>query len=192
LSDIKSNIEGEDLLTEARTVLDTLIPFEREVRTANGAWYLARILPYRTLDNMIDGVVLTFTNISQRVLAEATSNEARELAEAIVNTVRSPLLVLDGALRVISASLSFYQYFHCKAEATVGQPIYQLGNGQWNIPALRELLENVLPNNHQFEDYPVEQVFPEIGHRMLLLNARRIVGKINGQTMIMLAMEEAK
>ena len=192
LSDIKTNIEGEDLLAEARHVLDSLIPFEREVRTSSGAWYLARILPYRTLDNMIDGVVLTFTDISQRVIAEAASNEARERAEAIVNTVREPLLVLDGELRVISASRSFYQYFRSRAEDTVGKRVYHLGNGQWDIPALRELLENVLPNNHTFEGYRMEHDFPDIGDKQLVLNARRIVGKVNGQAMILLSMEEAK
>ena len=191
LADIKSNIEGDDLLTHAQAVLDTLIPFEREVCTFSGAWYLARIQPYRTLDNMIDGVVMTFTDISQRVMAEATVNEARELAEAVFNTIREPLLLLDGELRIVSASQSFYRYFQCRAEDTLGCLIYQLGNGQWDNPALRELLERILPDNTTFEDFRVAHDFPAIGHRELLLNARRIAENVR-QPMIMLAIEEAK
>ena len=192
LSDIKSNLEAEDLLVDAQTVLDTLIPFEREVRTFDGVWYLARIQPYRTLDNMIDGVVMTFTDISQRITAEHTVAEARELAEAIVNTVREPLMVLDGELKIISASRSFYEYFQTKPEHTLGQLIYQLGNGQWDIPALRELLDNILPSNNTFDNFRMAHDFPVVGHRKMVLNARRIVVNPGSQPLILLAMEEEK
>ncbi len=190
LNDIKSNIEGEDLLGYAQGVLDTLVPFEREVRTYRGAWYLARIQPYRTLDNMIDGVVLTFTNISQRVAAEMAVTDARELAEGIVNTVREPLIVLDADLQVVTASRSFYRYFQTREEETVGRPIYQLGNNQWNIPALRELLEHILPENQVMEGFRVEHEFPLIGFRRLLLNARRITDGDKKKALILLVMEE--
>jgi two-component system CheB/CheR fusion protein len=191
LGDIKSNIEGEDLLADAQTVLNTLAPFERKVRTFAGAWYQARIQPYRTLDNLINGVVLTFNDISQLVKTEMAVNEARKLAEGIVDTVRGPLVVLGEDLRVITASRSYYRYFQSTAEATMGQPIYELGNRQWDIPELRNLLENILPGNESFEDFVVEQDFPAIGHRKLLLNARRIVGMRDSKQMILLAMEES-
>ena len=144
LSDIKSNLEGEELLTKAQSVLETLVPIEQEVRTHDGAWYLVRIQPYRTLDNIIEGVVLTFTDISKRIEAETAVQLARELAESIVDTIRAPLLVLDGDLRVVSANRAFYQYFQVMVADTVGRKIYDLGNSQWNIPALRELLEITL------------------------------------------------
>ena len=191
LGDIKSNIEGEDLLADAQTVLNTLAPFERKVRTFAGAWYLVRIQPYRTLDNLIDGAVLTFNDISQLIKTEMAVNEARKLAEGIVDTVRGPLVVLGEDLRVISASRSFYRYFQTTAEATMNQPIYELGSRQWDIPELRNLLENILPGNESFEDYVVEQDFPAIGRRKLLLNARRIVGMQDSKQMILLAMEES-
>ena len=191
LGDIKSNIEGEDLLADAQTVLNTLAPFERKVRTFAGAWYLARIQPYRTLDNLIDGAVLTFNDITQLIKTEMAVNEARKLAEGIVDTVRGPLVVLGEDLRVISASRSFYRYFQTTAEATMNQPIYELGSRQWDIPELRNLLENILPGNESFEDYVVEQDFPAIGRRKLLLNARRIVGMQDSKQMILLAMEES-
>ncbi|MDO9053970.1 MAG: chemotaxis protein CheB [Gallionella sp.] len=190
LSDIKSNIEGEDLLVHAKRVLETLVPFEREVRTQRGVWYLARIQPYRTLDNMIDGVVLTFTDIGSRVAAEQSVIAARELAESIVNTVREPLIVLDADLRVVTASQAFYRFFQSEKQQTAGSLIYQLGNNQWDIAELRELLENILPKNQVVEGFRVEHEFPLIGRRKLLLNARRIVGKDDSQPMIMLTMEE--
>ncbi|MCX7178356.1 MAG: PAS domain-containing protein, partial [Proteobacteria bacterium] len=192
LIDIKSNLEGGDLLAELQSVLDTLIPCEREVRSSDGAWYLARIQPYRTLDNVIDGVVLTFTDITEnreaRQIKLATVQLARELAEGIVDSVNDPMIVLDGLLQVVSASHSFYEHFQVKATETVGRKIYELGNGQWNIPALRELLENVLPTEQPIKGYVVEHDFPGLGFRRMLLNARRIVTAIGNTELILLAM----
>jgi len=188
LSDIKSNLAGEDLLNEAQSVLDSLVPITREVRTGDGASFLARIQPYRTVDNMIDGVVLTFTDITERIVAIA-EREARELAENVVDTVREPLIVLDGALRVVSASRSFYRIFQATPQDTVGRPIYQLGNHQWDIPALRSLLEDILPSNQSFEEYVLEYDFPAVGRRSIRLNARRIFGKTGETQLVLLAME---
>ncbi|EGW21069.1 chemotaxis protein CheB [Methylobacter tundripaludum] len=189
LSDIKPELEGEDdLLDAAHAVLDNLVPIEREVKTLNGNWYLARVQPYRTLENMIDGVVLTFTNITERTRAIAMQ-EARLLAESIVNTVREPLIVLSNTLKVVTASRSFYQSFQVTPEETVGRTIYELGGGQWNIPALRNLLETILPHNQTFEGYRVEHDFPTIGHRIMLLNARSIIGQTGEPQLILLAMD---
>jgi two-component system CheB/CheR fusion protein len=190
LADIKSNLEGEDLLAEAQGVLDTLAPCEREVRTVSGAWYLARIQPYRTLDNVIAGVVMAFTNISQRVEAEAETRLARLLAENIVNTVHEPLLVLDANYLVVSASRSFFGHFKTAPQDTVGRSVFALGNGQWDIPVLRELLETILPRDQSFDGFVVTHDFPIIGHQELLLNARRIVGEIGEKPLILLAMQE--
>jgi two-component system CheB/CheR fusion protein len=190
LGDVKSDIEGEDLLAKAQAVLNTLVPWESEVRAVGGAWYLARIHPYRTLDNVIEGVVLTFTDISRRVAAEAAVQEARELAEGIVDTVREPLVVLDSELKVISANRSFYRDFRVTPEKTVGNQIYELGNRQWNIAKLRELLETILPRDRSFEGYVVEHDFPVIGRRKMRLNARRITGKTSGAQLILLAMDD--
>ena len=190
LADIKSNIEGDDLLTDAQAVLDSLVPCEREVRTGSGEWYLARIQPYRTLDNVIDGVVLTFTDITKRIRAEASTEEAQELARSIVDTVREPLIVLDGTLKAVSASRSFYQNFRVTRENTLGHQLYELGNRQWDIPKLRELLETILPGNQVFEGYEVEHDFPSIGKRKMLLNARRLTGKAGETQLILLAIED--
>jgi len=190
LNDIKSNLEGEELLTKAQSVLETLVPIEQEVQTLNGAWYLLRIQPYRTLDNIIEGVVLTFTDISKRIEAETAVQLARELAERVVDTIREPLLVLDGDLQVVSANRAFYQYFLVTVAETVGRKIYDLGNSQWNISALRELLEIILPRDQAVEGYVVEHDFPVIGHHKIKVNARRIVGKANEPSLILLTTED--
>jgi len=207
LSDITSNLDGADASTrlqaDLQAVLDTLIPIEREVRCSDGAWYLARIQPYRTLDNVIQGVALTFTPVTDFKLAseaaqrareqlaitlQASTQLARELAEGIVNTVVEPLLVLDGALQVISASRSFYEHFQVATGQTVGRKIYDLGNGQWAIPALRELLENILPQSQIMDGYVVEHNFPGLGFRRMVLNARRIVTALGNTELILLTM----
>ncbi len=190
LADIKSDLKNEDLLADAQGVLDTLIPFEREVSINSSTWYLARIQPYRTLSNVIEGVVMTFTNISQRIKAELAVQHARELAESIVETIREPLLVLDSELQIVSANRAFCEYFHVTAADTAGRKIYDLGNRQWNIPALRELLETILPREQAFEGYVVEHDFPTIGHRKIMLNGRCIAGKAEEPSLILLAMEQ--
>ena len=188
LNDIKYVAAGDDLLVAAQAVLESLIPYEREMHIGSDRWVLARIQPYRTLDNVIDGVVLTFTDITSHIKTVATE-EALLLAEGIVNTVREPLIVLDGALKVVSASLSFYRDFQVAPKETVGRPLYELGKQQWDIPSLRALLEAILTGNQTLEDYVVEQDFPGIGHRKMLLNARRFIGKAGEPQLILLSME---
>lgn len=192
LADIKSDLVDEEILAQAEQVLETLIPFEREVSTNKGDWFLLRILPYRTLDNVIDGVVMTFTDITSRIKAEELVNESRELAENIVNTIREPLLVLNGKLKIISTNNAFCQLFRVTIKDTVGHKIYELGNHQWDIPALRKLLETILPQERVLNDYLVEHDFPHIGRRKILLNGRCIVNKSGEPSLILLAMIEVK
>lgn len=108
----------------------------------------------------------------------------------IVETIRDPLLVLDSDLKVIFANHSFYNVFRVKPEETTGQLIFDLGNTQWNIPKLRELLEDILPTNHFFNDYEVVHVFETIGKRTMLLNARQIERRVDKGKIILLAIED--
>jgi two-component system CheB/CheR fusion protein len=191
LGDIKSNIEGDDLVAEAQTVLNSRMPREKQVQTTGQEQqYRVRILPYRDLDNVIEGVVLTFTDITELKKAEEDAQAARDYAESIVDTVRDPLIVLNGDLTVISASQSFYRHFGVAKEATVGRHLYELGNRQWDIPRLRELLETVLPRDTSFEGMAVEAESPAIGRRRMLLNARRITRKAGQTPLILLAMRD--
>jgi PAS domain S-box-containing protein len=117
-------------------------------------------------------------------------DEPLEFAESIINTVREPLIVLDHDLRVVSASRSFYKAFMVTPEETVGQLIYDLGNQQWDIPKLRELLETILPQKTTFDDYEVEHDFTDIGRRIMLLNARQIQRVWGKKRIILLAFED--
>jgi two-component system CheB/CheR fusion protein len=121
---------------------------------------------------------------------ETTEDKSQEYSESIVDTVREPLIVLDEELRVVTASRSFYEVFKVNQEETVGQLIYNLGNKQWDIPKLRELLENILPRQATFDDYEVEHDFPSIGKRTMLLNARRIPDPPAKLKVILLAIED--
>jgi PAS domain S-box-containing protein len=119
-----------------------------------------------------------------------SADEAREYAESIINTVREPLIALDQDLRVVTASRSFYEVFKVKPEETLGQLIYDLGNKQWNIPKLRELLETILPQKTTFDKYEVEHDFADIGRRIMLLNARQIQRGLGKERIILLAIED--
>src|SRR5664279_1277354 len=121
-----------------------------------------------------------FTNIA----------DACALAQAIVDTVSDPVLVLDKELRVIAASRSFYSAFKVTPEDTQGKLLYALGNGQWDIPKLRVLLEKILPEKGVMEDYEVEHEFPGLGHRTMCLNARQVFYEGGAGTTILLGIED--
>jgi two-component system CheB/CheR fusion protein len=297
ISDLTHRLGYPELASDAQTVLSRLIPVEREVQDAAGHWYLTRALPYRSSEDRIDGIVITFIDINARKGAEARvsataerlarmvnvdvvgvmiftddgtlidSNETyqrmsgysreeissraltwrsmtppeyveasedrmkklaahgrigpyekeylrkdgsrswmlfagaslgdgtmieycidvsdrkraeREVlaskfyAETIIETLHEPLLILTPDLAVQSANPAFYRHFKVEPATTIGTKIYDLGNGQWNIPALRTLLEDVLPENHLFEEFEVEHTFEELGTRTMLVNARRL------------------
>jgi two-component system, chemotaxis family, CheB/CheR fusion protein len=182
VEDISSPLKDNILVKSARQVLENLIPVDQEVQTTDGKWYSLRIRPYRTMDNSIAGVVVSFVDINR-------VKSALQYAQDIIDNIREPLLVLDDKLRVISASRAFYQTFQVKPEETAGQLIYELGNRQWDIPKLRKILKEIIEKDSVFEGYPVEHDFPVIGHRVMLLNARRIY---DGETTrsILLAMED--
>ena len=111
---------------------------------------------------------------------------AREYADAIVETIREPLLVLDADLRVQRANPAFYQFFQIEPTQTEHRLLFELEDSQWDIPALRTLLEELLPTNHSFTDYTMEYTFPRIGHKTILLNAHRI----DHVPLMLLAMED--
>src|SRR5664280_477867 len=125
-----------------------------------------------------------------KMVVKKTATRSEEYAESIINTVREPLIVLDQDLRVVTASRSFYEFFKVKPEETEGQLIYNLGNDQWDIPKLRELLETILPQKTTFDNYEVEHDFATIGKRIMLLNARQIKRALGKERIILLAIED--
>jgi len=206
VSHIVTKMGYQGLVKDAKGVLKTLVPREMEIQTEDNRWFFMRILPYRTIENMIDGVVITFVDITEhreiqeKLRQEIVEREKSEqkikmtlsYAENIVNTVREPLLVLDGDMHVVSVNQSFYRMFGVTPEETEGNLLYDLGDRQWDIPRLHELLEEILPQKTEVRDFEVDHVFPEIGHKLLLLNARQVVhqGGEEGRKLILLAIED--
>jgi two-component system, chemotaxis family, CheB/CheR fusion protein len=182
LQDITSSLRYENLAADIRSVTQTFSRIDKEIQDDSGAWYRMKVVPYRTSTNRIDGSVVTFIDID---LEKSTG-----FAQAIVETVREPLLILDGGLHVIAANPAFYRQFQVEPRDTLGRNIWDLGGHQWDIPELRELLERIVPQNTKFEDYIVTHSFPRIGTRTIALNARQIVFQGEATGRVLLAMED--
>lgn len=179
------------LVGKAREAIDQLATTEETVKADSGRRYSLRVQPYRTRDNRIVGAVASFLDVTELERSQSRTAEARDYAQAIVNTVHDPMIVLDGELRVQSANPAFYQYFQVDARETEGRLVYELGNSQWDIPELRELLAKLLPTAGWIANFEVEHDFPVIGHRWMLLNAQRIVGYGDRPDLILLAFNDA-
>lgn len=190
ISDIVQKLKYTNLIPDVREVLDTLVYKEIQVQTIAGNWFNMRIFPYRTIENVIDGVVITFSEITKNKLKEESLIEANNFTMSVVSTVREPMVVLDSELRVISANRSFYKTFLVDPHETENKLIFDLGSNQWNIPALRDLLEKVVLLNKEFNDFLVEHEFPSIGYKKMLLNARSIFCENQDSHLILLAIED--
>jgi len=173
LADLATLLDYPDLLSDAVAVLQSLRPSQKQASAPDGSWYDVRIRPYRTARNAVEGLVVTFIDITQTKHAERVQ-AARMLAESVVDAVRGPLLVLDSALRVVRANASFYKLFRVEPSETDGKLVYELGSGQWNIPGLRGLLERTLHGEKGFDGFEVKYEFPRIGTRRMVLDARRV------------------
>ena len=146
--------------------------------------------PIRKSSGKVAGVVLVFRDVSERRQQERLVQDSLDYCENIIATLREPFLVLDKNLRVRRANRSFYETFVVSPAGTENEFIYDLGNRQWDIPRLRELLKEALSNNHPIHDYEVEFDFETIGHRLMLLNARRVREPGNHSDLILLAIDD--
>ncbi len=184
ITDLQPQMELPDL---RRLLLDAMEGGNRkprDVRDAHGRWYSLRILPSVGPDGKIDGAVLMLIDID-------AAKRGLDFAEAIVETVREPLVILNQSLQVLKANKAFYETFQAVREETEERLIYDLGNGQWNIPKLRELLENILPAHSTFRDFEVTHEFEHVGRKVMLLNASEIFDPNAQARTILLAIEDA-
>ena len=183
ITDLQPQIELPDL---RRLLLDAMEGGNRQprdIRDAHGRWYSLRILPSLGPDGKTDGAVMMLIDVD-------AAKRGLDFAEAIVETVREPLVILNQNLRVVKANKAFYETFQTAAEETEATLIYDLGNGQWNIPKLRELLENVLPAHSTFRDFEVTHEFERVGRKVMLLNASEIFNPNAQARTILLAIED--
>ncbi len=188
-TDLKITLRYDNLMEDLRKVVDTLVPIEAEVQDSEDRYFLVRIVPYRTGENVIDGVVVTVVDIDRAKRHELSARE-RRLFEDMVRTVRQPLVVLDHQLQVVQANQAFCEAFETDIECSADKPFHEFGDGQWDIPELRQRLKTVLTTQEMVSDFAVERQFPRIGFRRFLLNARRLESSQGGPAMLLLAIEE--
>jgi two-component system CheB/CheR fusion protein len=184
ITDIKNNLDLPDLANLIQDTVTNLTSIEREVQDTDGRWRSLEIRPYRTSDNRIEGAVLALPDIDRIKRGE-------QYLKKIIDNVPNPLLVLDADQRVLLANLTFCATFKVSQSQTLGQFLHHLGNEQWNILKLRELLEKVLSKNQLVKDFVVSHEFPEIGQRTMLVSGRRIEDVPRGSSpMLLLAIED--
>lgn len=188
LENVKILVRDDNLLADTERVLKNLAVNEAEVSSDDGRWFLRKVQPYRSDTERADGVCITFHDITAQKRAAAEIEDARLLAEAVIRTSRTPLLVLDPESRVVSANEAFYEVFQASEMDTVGRRLFELGNGQWDIPKLRDLLD-ALPTQRTVRNHDLEHVFDTIGWRTMRLNAD-VMARTSQPTLVLLSIED--
>jgi len=183
ITDLQPQMELPDLRRLLLDAMESGNRKPRDIRDAYGRWYSLRILPSVGPDGRNDGAVLMLIDID-------AAKRGLDFAEAIVETVREPLVILNQNLQVVKVNKTFYETFQVAREDTEGRLIYDLGTGQWNIPKLRELLESILPAHSTFRDFEVTHEFERVGRKVMLLNASEIFNPNAQARMILLAIED--
>ena len=189
LEDLVSTLKYDDLIVDAKRVLQTLVFKDKEVQSINGDWYLLRILPYRTAENMIDGLVITFIDISRLKQAEKMAHEA-DMTRAIVETVSHPLLVLDSDFSIMAANQAFYRTFYMMPELVEHQNLFTIADGAWNAPELYGSLTKTRDRNISFDGLCYKREFPGAGFKHLILNGCVLTQPTAESPSILLAIED--
>ena len=190
IGDLHSNVDVPELESLIEDVVESDNVREREVREIGARWYSMLVRPYRAADDTVTGAVIVFQDIDQRKHHAEQLDEARRYANAIVESVREPLLVLDPELRVQRANRAFYEMFQTTASDTEACSLFELGDGQWDIPPLRVLRDELVPNEILFGGVEFEHAFPSIGRRVVLLSGRQIVFDDGRAPLMLLAIED--
>ena len=190
ITDLQPDIQIPDLEKQIRQVIDSLITKEIEVQDKAGRWYSLLLRPYETVDNKISGAVLVLFDIEQSKRSLFQKQQAVDFANALLETVPSASLLLDGSLRIRRATSPFYQLFQTTSEKTEGRLLYEIGEGEWDTPDLRSLLEDVLPKNSPARNVEIWQNVPNIGRRKMLLNAARTMELVENEYFIILSIED--
>lgn len=190
MSDLPPRTKVPGLEVRVREVIETLSVISDELQDGHGRWWSLTMRPYLTSDHRIEGAVLTFSDIDvvKRSLNEA--EEARDYANAIVETVREPLLVLGKDFQIERANEAFYQMFQLTPAAVTGLQIFHIDGDCWDDAELRRELEALTTGSPILEGFVLEQEFPRIGRRRILVNVRRIPSRGTAGDKVLLAMED--
>ena len=181
------NVDLKPLLT---TVLRDVVNLEQEAQSQQGHWYRLQIRPYKTLEDQIDGAVLVLTDIDVIKKRNQELVLAAEFTKSIIDTMPEPVLVLSADMRILMANQAFYRAFEVEPEATLNQLVYDLGDGQWNKPDLRGLLEEVLPHGRDFLNHEVVYELPDIGWKSFMLSGRYMVQDPDAAPLILLSLTD--
>ena len=171
LADLTRRFEDDHLLPDAQAVLASHAPVRREVKADDGSWFMRGMLPYRSDDSSVEGVVITFAGISEIKAAEGEIEAARAYLDSIIATIRQPLVVLDEELRVVSASSSFHRIFSVKPDDLIGRQLLAAAD-HLDVPALRDFLASIQDRGTTINDHEVEIELPGLGRRAFLMSAR--------------------
>ena len=190
ITDLQPDVQIPNLENQIREVIDSLVTKEIELQDKTGRWHSLLMRPYETLDNKISGAILILFDIEENKRRLLAKQQTVDFANALLETVRGASLLLDGNLRIKRATTSFYRLFQTNPEKTEGQLFYKIGDGEWDTPNLRSLLEEVLPKNLHVQDFELWQTLPNIGRRKLLLNAARTAELVDSDYLIVLSIED--
>ncbi len=190
LVDLAPLSSDRELLADARSVLDTFQPIGREVDGVGDSWCMRRILPYRTREGEIEGVVITYADISEMKVAARQIEAARAYSDRVINSIRQPLVVLDNQLLVVSANQAFYDAFATDAARSVGHRLALLDNPDAANPGLRAFIDRAQSDLDPIEGCEIETVLSPIERRQLLLTATRIHGEHPRASKILLAIDD--
>lgn len=190
ISDLAHRFEDADLIFDIRTVLKTSAAANREIRAHNGDWLRRCVLPYRTRTGVIQGVVLTFVDISVMKAAELKIAAERAYSDSVSDTVRQPLVVVDERLRIVSCNSSFGRMFDAHAGEIAGRPLTSICGGCLDLPAMTSFLDRSHAASDPIEDYEIEIDLPPQGRRVLLLSSRKIMGESVAGRGILIALDD--
>ncbi len=191
IGNIKPNFSSLNLEHIVAEVIDSVNPREVILQDNDGHWLAARIRPYKTMENKIDGAIITFIDIDEMKRGNELATEARDFSEAVISAMRHPLLVLDKDMRVVSASAAYYELFKVIPKDTVGNLLYHLGNGQWGVPKLRAALEDVVKKNAFFDDFKLEHKFEHVGLQKVSISGRLIATGDKRPRLVLMQIEVA-
>jgi two-component system CheB/CheR fusion protein len=191
IGELHARFDGPKLGDLVARVIETGTPVEQEVQGRDGHWYAMQLRPYRTLDNRIDGAVILFHDIDPLKRTIEQARRSRDYAEALVETMRESLIVLDGELRVRAANRAFYETFQISPINAEGKSLFEIG-GDWGgfESSIRSLIQDVVESRESVRDYEFEIDFPNLGRKTLVAGARRIRLPGDGEALALLALED--